>query len=77
MTTGAVLCGGASRRMGTDKALVEVDGVPMAERVAGALHAGGCAPVVFVGGDGARAGPRSDDRRSPTGGPARARSAAC
>ena len=52
MTAGAVLCGGASRRMGTDKALVEVDGVPMAERVAGALHAGGCAPVVFVGGDG-------------------------
>ncbi len=50
MTAGAVLCGGASRRMGTDKALIEVDGVAMAERVARALAAGGCDPVVFVGG---------------------------
>lgn len=52
-TTGVVLCGGQSRRMGRDKALVEVDGVPMAERVARALVAGGCASVVLVGGDGA------------------------
>jgi molybdopterin-guanine dinucleotide biosynthesis protein A len=37
--------------MGTDKAFVEVAGVPMAERVAGALAAAGCDPVVFVGGD--------------------------
>jgi molybdopterin-guanine dinucleotide biosynthesis protein A len=37
--------------MGTDKALVEVDGVAMAERVARALEAAGCAPVAFVGGD--------------------------
>jgi molybdopterin-guanine dinucleotide biosynthesis protein A len=51
VTTGAVLCGGRSRRMGTDKALVDVDGVAMAERVARALTAGGCSPVVFVGGD--------------------------
>jgi molybdopterin-guanine dinucleotide biosynthesis protein A len=51
MTTGAVLCGGSSRRMGTDKAFVEIDGVAMAERVARALIAGGCEPVVFVGGD--------------------------
>jgi molybdopterin-guanine dinucleotide biosynthesis protein A len=50
-TAGAVLTGGRSRRMGTDKALLEVDGVRMAERVAAALAAGGCQPVVFVGGD--------------------------
>lgn len=51
MTAGAVLCGGASRRMGADKALVPVDGVPMAERVARTLESAGCAPVVLVGGD--------------------------
>jgi molybdopterin-guanine dinucleotide biosynthesis protein A len=48
---GAVLCGGSSRRMGVDKALVEIDGVPMAERVARILAGAGCDPVVFVGGD--------------------------
>lgn len=53
MTAGAVLCGGQSRRMGTDKAFVEIDGVAMAERVASTLAAAGCAPVVFVGGDAA------------------------
>jgi molybdenum cofactor guanylyltransferase len=46
-----VLCGGRSRRMGADKALVEVEGTAMAERVARALAAGGCEPVAFVGGD--------------------------
>lgn len=51
---GVVLTGGASRRMGADKALVEVDGTPMARRVAGALAAGGCAPVWCQGGDAAR-----------------------
>jgi molybdopterin-guanine dinucleotide biosynthesis protein A len=48
---GAVLAGGASRRMGRTKALVPIDGVPMAARVAAALGAGGCSPVVLVGGD--------------------------
>lgn len=48
---GAVLAGGASRRMGVPKALVEVDGVPMAGRAAAALHAGGAAVVRLVGGD--------------------------
>lgn len=51
MLCGAVLCGGASRRMGTDKALLPVDGVAMAVRVATALRAAGCDPVVAIGGD--------------------------
>ena len=51
---GAVLCGGRSRRMGRDKALVEVDGRPMAVRVAEALAAAGAADVVAVGGDAGR-----------------------
>lgn len=49
---GAVLCGGTSSRMGTDKALIDIDGVVMAERVAMAMEAAGCRPVAFVGGDG-------------------------
>lgn len=48
---GYVLCGGASRRMGRDKALVPVEGVPMARRVADALWAAGAGRVVAVGGD--------------------------
>jgi molybdenum cofactor guanylyltransferase len=48
---GAVLCGGASRRMGVDKATIEVDGVAMARRLADVLAAAGCSPVVAVGGD--------------------------
>ncbi len=42
MLAGAVLTGGSSTRMGADKALVEVDGVAMAARVAHALRASGC-----------------------------------
>jgi molybdopterin-guanine dinucleotide biosynthesis protein A len=49
---GAVLCGGASRRMGRDKALIEVDGRALARRVADALAAAGAVAVVAVGGDG-------------------------
>lgn len=48
---GAVLTGGASRRMGRTKALVEVDGTPMATRVSRALSAAGCESVVLYGGD--------------------------
>jgi molybdopterin-guanine dinucleotide biosynthesis protein A len=48
---GAVLCGGASRRMGADKALIRLEGRPLAARVARALAAAGAARVVAVGGD--------------------------
>lgn len=47
---GAVLTGGASRRMGRTKALIEIDQVPMARRVADALTGGGCTEVVLIGG---------------------------
>jgi len=46
---GVVLAGGASRRMGQPKAAVEIDGVAMAEFVAGALGAV-CRTVVASGG---------------------------
>jgi molybdopterin-guanine dinucleotide biosynthesis protein A len=49
--TGVVLTGGASRRMGSDKALLSVDGVAMAVRVAAALTGGGCDPIICQGGD--------------------------
>jgi len=48
---GVVLTGGASRRMGSDKSLLEVGGVAMAVRVATALAGAGCDPVVCQGGD--------------------------
>ena len=44
---GVILAGGESRRMGDDKALVEVGGRPMADRVAEAM--GGFDRVVMVG----------------------------
>jgi molybdopterin-guanine dinucleotide biosynthesis protein A len=48
----AVLTGGASRRMGRDKAVgVAVDGRPLARRVADALEAAGADEVLAVGGD--------------------------
>jgi molybdopterin-guanine dinucleotide biosynthesis protein A len=37
--------------MGRDKAFVEVDGIPMVQRVASALHLAGCRPIAVVGGD--------------------------
>ncbi len=46
---GAVLTGGSSRRMGRDKALIEIEGVAMVDRVAAALAAAGCSNVVAVG----------------------------
>jgi len=49
--TGVVLAGGASSRMGTDKALVEVGGPPLVVIAARALIDGGASRVVVVGGD--------------------------
>ena len=49
VAVGAVLVGGASRRMGRAKALLEVDGVVLAERVGRALASAGCDPIVLVG----------------------------
>jgi molybdopterin-guanine dinucleotide biosynthesis protein A len=48
---GAVLTGGASTRMGRDKAAVAVAGVAMAERVAAALRDGGARVVARIGTD--------------------------
>lgn len=48
---GAVLTGGHARRMGRDKALLPVEGVPMAARVARAMLGAGATEVFFVGGD--------------------------
>ena len=48
---GVILAGGLSRRMGVDKAFVEIDGRAMVVRVADALRAAGCHPVVCQGGD--------------------------
>lgn len=49
--SGAVLTGGRSQRMGRDKALVRIDGEPMAARAAYALKEAGALDVVCVGGD--------------------------
>ncbi|TML12241.1 MAG: hypothetical protein E6G39_12150 [Actinobacteria bacterium] len=48
---GAVLAGGSSSRMGRDKALIEVAGEPLVQRVARALTAAGAERVVVIGGD--------------------------
>ncbi len=48
MIVGIVLAGGASRRMGRPKALLDAGGVSFLERVIGILTAGGCDEVVVV-----------------------------
>src|SRR5580693_5086169 len=45
---GVVLAGGESRRMGRDKALVEMDGEPLWRRQVGVLHSAGAERVVVV-----------------------------
>jgi molybdopterin-guanine dinucleotide biosynthesis protein A len=54
--SGAVLCGGASRRMGRDKAVITLGGRSLAGRVADAVVAAGAIQVVAVGGDAAALG---------------------
>lgn len=53
MVVGAVLAGGASRRMGRDKAWIEIDGEPLVGRAARVLREAGVDEVVVVGGDAA------------------------
>ena len=48
---GAVLAGGASRRMGTDKAFIEIGGLTMLHGVVAALYDAGASSVIVVGGD--------------------------
>ncbi|WP_421120021.1 molybdenum cofactor guanylyltransferase [Aquihabitans daechungensis] len=56
---GAVLVGGASRRMGQDKGALALEGTPMAHRVRRVLFDAGVGSVVFVG------GPASDEGAIP------------
>lgn len=77
---GAILAGGASTRMGRDKALVPVAGVPMVERVAAALRQA-AGEVVVVGREGSLVGirclpDRVDGPRGPLAGLANALAAA-
>jgi len=66
---GAILAGGRSRRMGADKALVPIGGVPMIERVAAALQVV-LDEMVIVGRDESLAGiPAIPDLRPRPRGP--------
>lgn len=55
--SGVVLAGGASRRMGTEKAFVTVDGETFLQRTIGRLRRAGAAPVVVATGTAGRLGP--------------------
>lgn len=51
VVAGVVLAGGHSRRMGRTKALIQVDGVAMADRVLASLRSIGADPLFVYGGD--------------------------
>jgi len=51
----AILVGGDSSRMGSDKATYEVDGSPMAVRVAQAAESAGASEILLIGGTQAKA----------------------
>ena len=72
-TAGILLTGGRSRRLGTDKASLVLDGETLAQRAGGRLAAT-CAPVVEIG-DG-RSGLPSLRERPPGAGPLTALAAA-
>ena len=48
---GAVLAGGASKRMGFNKALVEINGEPLISKVANSLNRAGVVNLKIVGGE--------------------------
>lgn len=48
--TGIILAGGKSRRMGTNKALLDINGIMLIERVAEVLHQT-CDEILIAGGD--------------------------
>lgn len=71
--SGAVLAGGRSRRMGRDKAFVELAGRPLVSYAVEALRAAGAREVLAVGGDAGRlaaAGATWVPDRFPGAGPA-------
>lgn len=51
---GAVLAGGASRRMGTDKAFIEIGDVTLLQGAVSALYDAGASSVIVIGGDAAK-----------------------
>lgn len=53
--TVAILVGGDSSRMGTDKSVFPVDGIPMAQRVAEAAQRAGAQEILLIGGTQAKA----------------------
>jgi len=71
--SGVVLAGGASRRMGRDKATLEVGGQTLLTRAARCLHDAGAVPVLVATGSAGRLGPlpwgEVDDGAFPGAGP--------